>query len=140
MPSDAKPQLTPKLRFPQFRKEPGWKTEELGSLATISTEKVGDNECIPMSITSGVGLVSQMEKFGRVIAGSSYKNYLLLRKNDFAYNKSATKEYPEGFIAMYSGDALAAVAASCLASMASSTARLAMDCPGLSGFCPSGRK
>lgn len=109
MPSDDKPNLTPKLRFPEFRKGPGWETKTLGSLATISTEKVGDNECIPMSITSGVGLVSQMEKFGRLIAGSSYKNYLLLRKNDFAYNKSATKEYPEGFIAMYSGDALAAV-------------------------------
>jgi type I restriction enzyme S subunit len=62
-----------------------------------------------MSITSGVGLVSQMEKFGRIIAGSSYSNYLLLKKNDFAYNKSATKEYPEGFIALYSGDELAAV-------------------------------
>jgi type I restriction enzyme S subunit len=62
-----------------------------------------------MSITSGVGLVSQMEKFGRIIAGSSYKNYFLLKKNDFAYNKSATKEYPEGFIALYSGDELAAV-------------------------------
>jgi type I restriction enzyme, S subunit len=62
-----------------------------------------------MSITSGVGLVSQMEKFGRIIAGNSYTNYLLLKKNDFAYNKSATKEYPEGFIAMYSGDDLAAV-------------------------------
>jgi type I restriction enzyme S subunit len=45
-----------------------------------------------MSITSGVGLVSQMDKFGRIIAGSSFANYLLLRKNDFAYNKSATKE------------------------------------------------
>lgn len=101
--------LTPKLRFPEFRNGPTWETKPLGSLVTISTEKVGDNECVPMSITSGVGLVSQMEKFGRVIAGSSYKNYLLLKKNDFAYNKSATKEYPEGFIALYSGDALAAV-------------------------------
>jgi hypothetical protein len=96
--SGAKPTLTPKLRFPAFRNGPGWETKTLGSLATISTEKVGDNECVPMSITSGVGLVSQMEKFGRVIAGSSYKNYLLLKKNDFAYNKSATKHYPEGFI------------------------------------------
>jgi type I restriction enzyme S subunit len=101
--------LTPKLRFPEFRDAAGWTTETLGTLASISTEKVGDNTCIPMSITSGVGLVSQMEKFGRIIAGSSYKNYLLLKKNDFAYNKSATKEYPEGFIALYSGDELAAV-------------------------------
>lgn len=50
-----------------------------------------------------------MEKFGRVIAGDSYKNYLQLQKNDFAYNKSATKEYPEGFVALYTGDELAAV-------------------------------
>jgi type I restriction enzyme S subunit len=101
--------LTPKRRFPEFRDAEGWTTETLGTLASISTEKVGDNTCIPMSISSGVGLVSQMEKFGRIIAGSSYKNYLLLKKNDFAYNKSATKEYPEGFIALYSGDELAAV-------------------------------
>ncbi|MCU0791398.1 MAG: hypothetical protein MUE42_00770 [Opitutaceae bacterium] len=108
-PSDAKSALTPNLRFSEFRNGPAWETKTLGSLVTISTEKVGDNECVPMSITSGVGLVSQMEKFGRVIAGSSYKNYLLLKKDDFAYNKSATKEYPEGFIALYAGDALAAV-------------------------------
>ena len=105
----GKPALAPKLRFPEFRGAVGWTTETLDSLAVISTEKVGSNTCIPMSITSGVGLVSQLDKFGRVIAGSSYKNYLLLKKNDFAYNKSATKQYPEGFVAMYSGEKLAAV-------------------------------
>jgi type I restriction enzyme S subunit len=105
----GKPALVPKLRFPQFREAGAWTTKTLNSVASISTEKVGDNTCIPMSITSGVGLVSQMEKYGRVIAGSSYKNYLLLKKNDFAYNKSATKAYTEGFIALYSGDELAAV-------------------------------
>lgn len=109
MKEEARPALMPKLRFPEFRGAGEWTTETLGSVAKISTEKVGDNSCIPMSITSGVGLVSQMEKFGRIIAGSSYANYLLLKKNDFAYNKSATKEYPEGFIALYSGDDLAAV-------------------------------
>ncbi len=106
---EGKPTLVPKLRFPKFRDAGDWTTETLGSVAKISTEKVGNNSCIPMSITSGVGLVSQMEKFGRIIAGSSYTNYLLLKKNDFAYNKSATKEYPEGFIALYSGEELAAV-------------------------------
>lgn len=62
-----------------------------------------------MSITTGVGLVSQEDKFGRVIAGDSYKNYLLLKPNEFAYNKSATKEYPEGFLTLYKGTELAAV-------------------------------
>ncbi len=101
--------LVSKLRFPEFHGEGAWTTETLGSLVRISTEKVGDKTCIPMSITSGVGLVSQMDKFGRIIAGSSFVKYLQLKKGDFAYNKSATKEYPEGFIALYSGDELAAV-------------------------------
>lgn len=103
------PALVPKLRFPEFQSAGDWTKERLGSVATISTEKVGANVCVPMSITSGVGLVSQLEKFGRVIAGDSYKNYLLLTPNEFAYNKSATKEYPEGFLSLYSGAELAAV-------------------------------
>ena len=107
--SDEINKLVPKLRFPEFQSAGAWTTEQLGGVATISTQKVGNNVCVPMSITSGVGLVSQEEKFGRVIAGDSYKNYLLLKPNEFAYNKSATKEYPEGFLALYSGTALAAV-------------------------------
>jgi type I restriction enzyme S subunit len=107
--SDAKAVLVPRLRFPEFRDEGAWETVKLGSVASISIEKVGDNACVPMSITSGVGLVSQEDKFGRIIAGDSYKNYLLLKPKDFAYNKSATKEYPEGFLTLYSGSKLAAV-------------------------------
>lgn len=106
---DSKKTALPKLRFPEFLDAGDWTTERLGSVAMISTEKVGKNVCVPMSITSGVGLVSQADKFGRVIAGDSYKNYLLLKPNDFAYNKSATKDYPEGFLTLYSGTELAAV-------------------------------
>jgi type I restriction enzyme S subunit len=101
--------FVPERRFPEFQDAGAWEKVSLGSVASISTKKVGDKTCVPMSITSGVGLVSQMEKFGRIIAGDSYKNYLLLQNNEFAYNKSATKEYPEGFIALYTGEKLAAV-------------------------------
>ena len=107
--NNNKQALVPKLRFPEFRGAGEWIKEKLGSLASISTERVGNKICVPMSITSGVGLVSQEDKFGRVIAGDSYKNYLLLEPNDFAYNKSATKDYPEGFLTLYSGEKLAAV-------------------------------
>lgn len=109
MVKEGKTAVVPRLRFPEFQHAGDWTTEELGAVATISTEKVGNNICVPMSITSGVGLISQANKFGRVIAGDSYKNYLLLKPNDFAYNKSATKEYPEGFLTLYSGTELAAV-------------------------------
>lgn len=101
--------LLPERRFPDFHTAGAWQNVALGSVASITAKKVGDKKCVPMSITSGVGLVSQMEKFGRIIAGDSYRNYLQLQRNDFAYNKSATKEYPEGFIALYTGDEVAAV-------------------------------
>lgn len=109
MAKEDKKCVVPRLRFPEFGTAGDWTTEKLGAVATISTEKVGNKVCVPMSITSGVGLVSQADKFGRVIAGDSYKNYLLLNPNDFAYNKSATKEYPEGYLTLYSGTELAAV-------------------------------
>lgn len=106
---ESKRVLNPKMRFPEFKDEPEWNAEKLGAIASLITERVGNRKCIPMSITSGVGLVSQHEKFGRTIAGNQYENYLVLQKDDFAYNKSATKEFPQGFIAKYSGDEPAAV-------------------------------
>ena len=58
MKNQATTGLVPKLRFPAFESAGDWTTEKLGTVATISTEKVGNNVCEPMSITSGVGLVS----------------------------------------------------------------------------------
>jgi len=99
----------PKLRFPEFWDAGEWEEKKLGEIAALITEKTGNKKYTLMSINAGVGLVSQIEKFGREIAGNSYKNYFVIRENDFAYNKSATKDYPEGFIAMHSSMELAAV-------------------------------
>lgn len=107
--SAAKRTSKPRLRFPEFQDAGEWESRELHELATIINEKAGRNKFTLMSISAGVGLVSQIEKFGREIAGAQYKNYFVIRKNDFAYNKSATKEYPEGCVAMYSGEDPAAV-------------------------------
>lgn len=104
---ENKSELKPKLRFIEFDED--WDYRKLDELVSITTEKAGGEKYILMSITSGVGLVSQIEKFGREIAGEQYKKYFVIRENDFAYNKSATKEYPEGFIAMYSDKKAAAV-------------------------------
>jgi len=109
MNKNEKKALLPALRFPGFRDKGNWEKRELRKLVTIINEKTGNNKFTPMSISSGLGLVSQIEKFGREIAGSQYKNYFVIRKFNFAYNKSATKQYPEGYIAMYSGKEPAAV-------------------------------
>ena len=86
----------PKLRFPEFQEE--WEERKLSDFATLITEKAGENKHTLMSVTVGIGLLTQTEKFGREIAGNSYKNYFVIKYGDFAYNKSATKQYPEGYI------------------------------------------
>lgn len=91
--------IVPRLRFPEFMKA-GLDVTTLGNISSIIKEKAGECEYILMSVTSGVGLIPQKEKFGREIAGDSYKNYVVIKKYDFAYNKSATKQFPEGYVAM----------------------------------------
>ncbi|HOJ66686.1 MAG TPA: restriction endonuclease subunit S [Paludibacteraceae bacterium] len=92
--------LVPRLRFPEFAMEGEWEILPLSKLSYEITEKTKGRKFKLMSITSGVGLVSQIEKFGKEIAGNSYDNYYVLKKGDFAYNKSSTKLYPEGEVAM----------------------------------------
>lgn len=101
--------LIPDLRFPEFVKEGEWEIEPLGNLSKEIVEKTKGRKHKLMSITSGVGLVSQIEKFGREIAGKSYKNYYVIHNGDFAYNKSSTKLYAEGEIAMYEDEQTGAV-------------------------------
>lgn len=108
MAKQGKTTVAPKLRFPNFRKSK-WSSAELSRLASFVTERVGTTECIPYTVSSGEGLISQQEKLGRTIAGKSIKNYIVLQHDDFAYNKSATKAYPQGFIARYKGTDRAAV-------------------------------
>ena len=101
--------LVPRLRFPEFKDSGEWEVLPLSNLCNIITEKTNGRKIKLFSITSGMGLISQNEKFGREIAGNSYKNYIVLNKFDFAYNKSSTKLYPEGEIAMFENDECGAV-------------------------------
>ena len=96
----AKGGRVPRLRFPEFKGTGPWNEYTLCSIAKIVDEHTQNRKVPAMSIASGIGLVLQTEKFGKDIAGEQYKNYIVLKKNDFAYNKSSTKQYPQGFIAM----------------------------------------
>lgn len=100
MSKETKNKLVPKLRFPEFINDGNWNSDSLNSIAELIDERAGTKQYTTMSVTSGVGLVSQKEKFGREIAGAQYKNYYVIQKWDFAYNKSATKLFPEGYIAI----------------------------------------
>jgi type I restriction enzyme, S subunit len=91
-------QLTPKLRFPEFRNDGAWVPTPLSDLTDRITEKVGETVLTPVSITAGRGYVSQAEKFGRDIAGAQYRNYIYIRRGDFAYNKGNSNLYPQGCV------------------------------------------
>lgn len=105
---NKKKEIVPKLRFPEFIGDK-LKITKLGKISSVVKEKAGEYKYTLMSVTSGVGLIPQTEKFGREIAGDSYKNYIVIRKYDFAYNKSATKQFPEGYISMLGEYDIAAV-------------------------------
>lgn len=89
--------LTGKMRLEGFSGI--WKENKLGKLFNQikNVNDGGDSHSI-MTISSKLGLISQEDKFDRVIAGDSLKKYTLLVKNDFAYNKGNSKSYPMGCI------------------------------------------
>ncbi|WP_419592348.1 restriction endonuclease subunit S [Thiolapillus sp.] len=96
--SDKKKPLVPRLRFPEFREAGAWEVKRLGELASRITGRVGSKKLIPISISSGVGFVSQAEKFGRDISGKQYEKYIALERGQFSYNKGNSKTFPQGSI------------------------------------------
>ena len=92
-----KKEIVPKLRFPEFIGVK-LKITTLGKISSVVKEKAGENKYTLMSVTSGVGLIPQAEKFGREIAGDSYKNYIVIKKYDFAYNKAQQNSFKKAIL------------------------------------------
>jgi type I restriction enzyme S subunit len=90
--------LTPRLRFPEFARDPAWTLTPLENSCERIVGRVGNRALTPVSITAGRGFVSQTEKFGRDIAGAQYKNYVHLKRGEFAYNKGNSNLYPQGCV------------------------------------------
>lgn len=75
-----------------------WSEFSLGSISINLNKKVCEKKLPVLSITAGTGFVLQSDKFGKNIAGNQYKNYTLLRKNEFSYNKGNSKKYAQGCV------------------------------------------
>lgn len=88
--------LSGKQRLPAF--DGDWKEVRLREIVDLIREKVGDRVVTPMSLSAGIGFVSQAEKFGRDISGEQYQHYTLLPKGCFTYNKGNSKRYPQGCV------------------------------------------
>ena len=88
---------TPKLRFPEFSGE--WEEKKLSDFMTRLTRKNSNNESSrALTISSVDGLIDQGEFFKKQIASKDTSGYYLLKKGDFAYNKSYSVGYDYGSI------------------------------------------
>ena len=87
----------PKLRF--SNNYPDWHTLYLKDFCSLVNRKNTDNSCqIPLTISSTFGLVNQLEYFSKKIASQDMSNYYLLKKGEFAYNKSYSNGFDYGSI------------------------------------------
>ena len=53
---------------------------------------------LPLTISAQYGLVDQIKFFNKIVASTDLSNYYLLKKGEFAYNKSYSSDYPWGAI------------------------------------------
>lgn len=87
----------PKVRFKGFEGE--WKKVKLNTFAKRIMRKNSSLEStLALTIASAYGLVSQAEYFNNLVVGSNIQNYYLLKKGEFAYNKSYSNGYPFGSV------------------------------------------
>lgn len=90
-------ETVPKIRFKEFEGE--WKKVKLNSFAKRVTRKNSHLEStLALTIASAHGLVSQIDYFNNLVVGSNIRNYYLLKKGEFAYNKSYSNGYPFGSV------------------------------------------
>jgi type I restriction enzyme S subunit len=87
----------PHLRFPEFTEE--WEKIRLDSFTERVMRKNKNNlSKLPLTISAQYGLVDQITFFNKVVASTDMSNYYLLKKGEFAYNKSYSSDYPWGAI------------------------------------------
>ena len=93
----AEKQNTPEIRFEGFT-DP-WEQRKLGELARRVTRKNAEHESdLPLTISAQYGLVDQRTFFNSQVASKDMSGYYLLRKGEFAYNKSTSTDSPWGAI------------------------------------------
>ena len=87
----------PKLRFPEFT-EP-WSHIKLSEFTERVMRKNKNNETnLPLTISSKDGLVDQVTFFNKTVASKDMLGYYLLKKGEYAYNKSYSVGYDFGSI------------------------------------------
>ena len=76
-----------------------WEQRKLGDIVERITRKNENLESIlPLTISAQYGLIDQNEFFDKRIASKDVSGYYLVRKGEFAYNKSTSSDAPWGAI------------------------------------------
>ena len=89
--------LVPQIRFTGFT-DP-WEQRKLGEVARRVTRKNENRDSdLPLTISAQYGLVDQRTFFNNQVASKDMSGYFLLRKGEFAYNKSTSTDSPWGAI------------------------------------------
>ncbi|MGP5514783.1 restriction endonuclease subunit S [Psychrobacter alimentarius] len=80
------------------RFEGEWEEIELGDICSRVMEKNNGQSTNVVTISAQQGLIRQEEFFKKSVASEILDNYYVLRKGQFAYNKSYSNGYPMGAI------------------------------------------
>ena len=76
-----------------------WEQRKLSEICERITRKNRNNESdLPLTIASQFGLIDQRDFFNKVVAAKDMSNYYLLKKGEFAYNKSYSNGFDYGSI------------------------------------------
>ena len=76
-----------------------WEQRRLGEIANRVTRKNQNLEStLPLTISAQYGLIDQNEFFDKRIASKDVSGYYLLKKGEFAYNKSYSSDAPWGAV------------------------------------------
>ena len=88
---------TPQLKFQGYTD--AWGQVKLGDIADRITRKNANLESnLPLTISAQYGLIDQNEFFDKRIASKDISGYYLLRKGEYAYNKSTSNDAPWGAV------------------------------------------
>lgn len=92
-----KGETMPRVRFKGF--EGDWETGKLSKFATRITRKNKNLETtLPITISAAEGLVAQDSFFNNIVASLNLRGYYLVKRGEFAYNKSYSSNYPFGAV------------------------------------------
>lgn len=75
-----------------------WELVPLSSVARRVTRRNAIGELRVLTCSGELGLVDQAEFFSKIVASDSRESYFLLKRGEFAYNRSTMKGYPFGAI------------------------------------------